>query len=147
MEYYAKQFMYVHCIKITYMKQIVNLKTLFKECTLNEKYRINNTYVPVIIIKRILKVEKSLKTPAIETTTVLTRLGYILKHTWGKTMSEELKIKKSMRVSKNGFVFHDTLLYLKEYWDQDIRLKSMFLDKVVSITKIEPGVDSEVLIG
>lgn len=78
--------------------------------------------------------------------TVLTRLGYILKHTWGRTISEELKIKKSMRVTKNGFVFNDTLLYLREHWDQDIRFKSMYLDKVVSITNIEPGADSGILI-
>lgn len=68
-------------------------------------------------------------------TTILTRLGYILQHSWGKKFDKKLKINKSMQITKDGFVHNDTKLHLKNNWEQDIRFKSMYLDKVVSINK------------
>lgn len=66
-------------------------------------------------------------------TTILTRAGYILQHSWGKTIKKELMIKKTMHIAKNGRVFNDKRLYLKNNWDQDARLKAIYLDKVVRI--------------
>lgn len=66
--------------------------------------------------------------------TILTRSGYILKHSWNASTNRELIIKKSMLITKDGYVYNDTMLYLKNNWDQDVRFKSMYLDKVVSIT-------------
>lgn len=100
---------------------------------MNEKYVINKIHIPVIIIKRILHAQTSPKTRMASMSTVLTRSGYILKHSWDKTIDKELIIKNTMQISKNGNVYNDTKLYLKNNWDQDIRIKSMYLDKVVSI--------------
>lgn len=66
-------------------------------------------------------------------TTILTRLGYTLQHSWGKKFDKNLKINKSMRITKDGFVYNDTMFHLKNNWEQDVRFKSMYLDKVVSI--------------
>lgn len=100
---------------------------------MKEKYDINKVCIPVAIIKRNLHVGKSSKTPITSMTTVLTRSGYILKHSWGETINKELMIKKTTKISKNGHVHNDTKLDLRKNWDQDIRLKSFYLDKVVSI--------------
>lgn len=104
-----------------------------QECLSVEEYKIKNTRIPVIIIKRILIAENSQKTLM---TSVLTRSGYMLRHSWGNsTKCKELMIKKSMRITDDGVVYNDTMLHLKQNWDTDIRFKSMYLDKVVSITK------------
>lgn len=66
-------------------------------------------------------------------TTILTRAGYILQHSWGKPIKKELMIKKTMHIAKNGRVFNDKRLYFKKNWDQDARLKAIYLDKVVCI--------------
>lgn len=94
--------------------------------------------IPVVIIKRILQLGKSFKTPIIHMTTILTRLGYILQHSWGKKFDKKLKINKSMRITEDGFVHNNTMLHLKNNWEQDVRFKSMYLDKVVSIGKPIP---------
>jgi len=89
--------------------------------------------ISVIIIKRVIQLGKSLKTPIIRTITVLTRLGYILNHSWGKKINQKLVINKSMQITKDGFVYNDTMTHLKNNIDQDIRFKSMYLNKIVSI--------------
>ncbi|KAE9540908.1 hypothetical protein AGLY_004153 [Aphis glycines] len=104
-------------------------KTIY-ECSLKDNYKINEVSIPVVIIKRILQLGKSFKTPITHMTTILTRLGYILQHSWGKKFDKKLKINKSMRITKDGFVHNDTMLHLKNNWEQDIRFKSMYLDKV-----------------
>lgn len=99
---------------------------------MKEKYDVNKICIPVAIIKRILHVGKSSKTPITTMTTILTRSGYILKHSWGETINKELMIKKTATISKSGHVHNDTKFYLRKNWDQDTRLKSLYLDKVVS---------------
>lgn len=37
-----------------------------------------------------------------------------------------------MRITKDGFVYNDTMTLLKNNMDQDIRFKSMYLNKIVS---------------
>lgn len=101
---------------------------------MKEKYEINKIHLSVVIIKRFIHVGNTNKSPIIEMTTILTRAGYILKHSWGKTIKEELMIKKTMHIAKNGRVFYNKRLYLKNNWDQDTRLKAIYLDKVVRIT-------------
>lgn len=101
---------------------------------MKEKYDVNKFCIPVAIIKRMLHVGKSLKNPITSMTTILTRSGYILKHSWGKSINKELMIKNTATISKSGHVYNDTKLYLRKNWDQDTRLKSLYLDKVVSIT-------------
>jgi len=66
--------------------------------------------------------------------TILTRSGYILKHSWDKTINKKLMIKTTMQITKDGYVYNDPKLYLKQNWDQDIRLKSLYLNTIVSIT-------------
>lgn len=66
-------------------------------------------------------------------TTVLTRSGYTVKHCWGTTVNNQLTIRNTMRITKEGCVHSGPLLSLQEKLEQDIRLKCMFLDKVVSI--------------
>lgn len=107
---------------------------VLQECSLKEKYEVNKVYIPVIMIKRILYQDKFPKTSNIQLT-VLTRSGYMVKHSWGKITNKELMIKKSMRFKVNGCVYN-TMIYLNNKYkcgDQDIRLKSIYLDKVVSI--------------
>ncbi|XP_025208132.1 ciliogenesis-associated TTC17-interacting protein-like [Melanaphis sacchari] len=104
-------------------------KTIY-ECSLKDNYKINKVSIQVVIIKRVLQLKKSFKTSIIQMTTILTRLGYILQHSWGKNISKKLTINKSMRITKDGLVHYDTILHLKNNWEQDIRFKSMYLDKV-----------------
>ncbi|XP_022160824.1 LOW QUALITY PROTEIN: ciliogenesis-associated TTC17-interacting protein-like [Myzus persicae] len=99
-------------------------------CSLKDNYKIKKIAISVVIIKRVIKLEKSLKTPVIRTITVLTRLGYILHHSWGKTINQKLVINKSMQITKDGFVYNDTMAHLKNNMDQDIRFKSMYLNKI-----------------
>lgn len=78
------------------------------------------------------------KHPTVEMTTVLTRAGYILKHSWGKKINKELMIRKNMHITKSGRVFTNKRLYLKTHWDQDARLLAIYSDKVVSTTNYFP---------
>lgn len=65
--------------------------------------------------------------------TILSRSGYIIKHSWGETVNKELIIKSTMRVMSNGCVDYGTKLHIRKNWEQDVRLQSMYLDKVVRI--------------
>lgn len=89
----------------------------------------------MVIIKRTLR-RKSLRNPFNEMTTVLTRSGYMLKHSWGKKINNQLTIKSTMRVTKDGCTHDRSMLNLKRILEQDIRMKCMFLDKFVSIKTI-----------
>ncbi|XP_060875993.1 ciliogenesis-associated TTC17-interacting protein-like [Metopolophium dirhodum] len=103
-------------------------KTIYV-CSLKDNYKINKMSVSVIIIKRAIQLGKSFKIPIRETITILTRLGYILNHSWGKTINQKLIINKSMRITKDGFVYNDNMTHLKNNLDQDIRFKLMYLNK------------------
>ncbi|XP_026822569.1 ciliogenesis-associated TTC17-interacting protein-like [Rhopalosiphum maidis] len=104
-------------------------KTIY-ECSIKDNYKINKVSIPVVTIKRVIQIKKSFKTSIVHMTTILTRLGYILQHSWGKKIDKKLVINKSMRITKDGFVHNDTMLHLKNNWEQDIRFKSLYLDKV-----------------
>jgi len=108
---------------------------------LNEKYKINGIKIPVVTIKRIIHNENSQKSSANQMITILTRSGYILNHSWGDTINNQMVIKRSMRVTKHGRVHIDPILYLKNNWDQDIRLKSIYLDKAVRINNSKTNVN------
>lgn len=100
---------------------------------MEEKYEINNTKIPVSIIKRIIYDGNSPTASATnQMTTVLTRSGYILNHSSNNTISNKMVIKKSMRVTENGCVDKNPVMYKKNNWNKDIRLKSICSDKIVS---------------
>lgn len=101
---------------------------------MEKKYEINKIEIPVVIIKRTIHKGNSPNASTPQMTTILTRFGYILNHSWGDTVSNKMVIKKSMRVVRNGHVENDPMVYLKNNWNQDVRLKSIYLDKVVSTT-------------
>lgn len=86
----------------------------------------------MVVIKRFVYDKNSSKIPIDRTTTVLTRAGYTLKHVWGNVPGKKLTIKKSMQITENGCVYNDPLRYVKINWEQDVRLKSIYSDKIVS---------------
>jgi len=97
---------------------------------LDEKYEINGVKIPLITVKRIIHDENSQKFSANQMIIALTRSGYILNHSWGDTMNNKMLIKRSMKVTKHGSVNNDPMLNLQNNWDQDVRLTSIYLDKI-----------------
>lgn len=90
----------------------------------------------MVVIKRFFYEKECLKTPVNHTTTILSRAGYVLKHVWDNKPNEKLMVKKSMKITENGCVCDDPLRYIKINWEQDIRLKSIYSDKIVSTINI-----------
>ncbi|XP_050528153.1 ciliogenesis-associated TTC17-interacting protein-like [Daktulosphaira vitifoliae] len=99
-------------------------------CSVEEKHKVRNMNIAVSIIKRILQRHDSPQSPSIKMTSLFTQAGYLLEHTWDDNSSRKLVIKHCMVVLENGQVYTDSALRLRKYWDEDIRLKSMFLMKV-----------------
>ncbi|XP_050444247.1 ciliogenesis-associated TTC17-interacting protein-like [Adelges cooleyi] len=103
-------------------------------CSSEDSHQINSVCIPVYIIKRTLYRDGMPQSQNIDMTSVLSRAGYLLEHSWNMhESSRKMKIPKSLVVMDNGEMCMDSLINLRNNWERDIRFKSLYLDKVTEI--------------